>query len=334
MNRFFVALFLLCATTSPAAADELAFEFGQWQGHRMDQDGAFSHCAALSFPREDESLILAIGRDGQRAGAARSSEWKFKEGAVLMATVTIDGDLIASQIQATASHEVRFVYADADEANEAYKAIAAGRLMSFRTPSGTASFSLSGAPQVLDALIGCVGQALAEEGGTSKPALSAGQAVRLDPTEAMVQVVNMLAAAGMSGQVYLSPSEYKDMLPDFDVAWRNPDGTLGAAALYSNARRDDLDVASTNILTGDAARCRSGSFVSGVRKSGETARSFSKELFTACEDGEDSIDAYYVMSVTRDGLFFATVTIAFASGQQEVVEEKGAALARGIEQSF
>lgn len=336
MKTIFAAILLLLAAPSLASADELAFEIGPWQGHRMDHDGVFSHCAALNLPREDEALILAIGRDGQLAVAARSGDWKFKEGATLMATVTVDGVLIANQVEATGKRAIRFVYTDAEEATQVYDAIAAGHAITIRTPSGAVTFSLADAPQVLEALIGCARKAIAQEtgGDPGDGAYQDSQAVRVERSEAMVFVVNMLATAGLTGQVYLQPSEYRDVLPYYDVVWRNPDGTLGAATLFSHAAKGDLDTAASNILGGETARCK-GNFISGVRKSEDTDSATTKELFTTCEAEDGARETYYVIYVTDDGLLLATGTISLTAGQQHTVEETGAAIARGLnERSF
>lgn len=334
MKSIFVACVLLLAMASAASADELAFEMGPWQGHRMEDSGTFSHCAAINYPRRDEVLILAIGRDGQLAVAARSPDWKFNDGAVLMATVTVDGDLIANQVQATDERAIRFVYTNDAEAAEVYKAISAGRVITIRTPSGSTTFSLAYAHEALEALIGCARDALARE-SDANPGVAGqtGQAVRVDKSEAMVFVVNMLAAAGLTGQVYLQPSEYRDVLPEYDVAWRNPDGTLGAAALFSKAARSDLELAASNILGGEAARCE-GDFVSGVRKSEQTAATSTKELFTTCEFDQGVRETYYIIYLDDGGLLLATGTISLASGQKAAVEETGEAIVRGLERSF
>jgi hypothetical protein len=332
MKTIFAAFLLLLAAPDLASADELAFEIGPWQGHRLDHDGVFSHCAALNLPREDEALILAIGRDGQLAVAARSGDWKFKEGATLMATVTVDGVLIANQVQATGKRAIRFVYTDAEEATQVYDAIAAGHAITIRTPSGAVTFSLADAPQVLEALIGCAQKAIAQETGDDPDVgniYQDSQAVRVERSEAMVFVVNMLAAAGLTGQVYLQPSEYRDVLPDYDVVWRNPDGTLGAATLFSHAAKGDLDTAASNILGSETARCK-GNFISGVRKSEDTDSATTKELFTTCEAEGGARETYYVIYVTDDGLLLATGTIALTAGQEQTVEETGAAIARGL----
>ncbi len=334
MKRIFALFLLLFAGGSPAWADDPAFEIGSWQGHRIDHDGAFSHCAATNVSGGEDILILAVGGSGVLAVAASAPGWKFRKGATLMAAVMVDDDLIADQVQVTDTDTIRLVYENASEAARVYQTISAGRRLTIRTPAGSASFDLAAAPQALGALVGCVQQALAHEGGASDEVgaiYQESEAVRMERSEAMVFVVNMLAAAGLTGQVYLAPSEYRDTLPDFDVAWRNPDGTLGAAALFSNAGDADMELAARNILGLEAARCR-GDFASGVRRSRETESAAIKELFTTCSSDDGDLETYYVVYVTDDGLLLATGTLALTAGQNDAVEDTGEAIARGLQE--
>jgi hypothetical protein len=335
MKLFCAALFWLLAVLPAAhASDDRIFTIGHWEGFRFSEDGAFSHCAAMTLPNGRDALVLAIGRGGELAISIASDRWKLKEGTTLMATLSVDGQSLADQLWANDKRSLLIRYETEDQAINAYEVLSRGRVLSVRTPAGSATFGLTDASPVLDALVQCVEEAVAAE----QPAGHAGtatasRAVRVERAELMAYVVNLLSEAGMTGHTFLAPSEFQEALPDYDVVWRNADGTVGAATMFTNAARSDLDLASANTVAMDAARCP-GDFVSGVRKSEQTETAFIKEVFTRCGADGAAEEAYYVMSVTNEGVLLATATIALDAGDAEDVERTGAAIGRGIEESF
>lgn len=338
MKTLISAFLFFCAVTVPANADQKVFAMNGWEGRRYDKDGAYSHCAAETYRvMLGTVLVLSVRPDGSLAIAAQSPLWYFRPDAIVAAEVMIDGTLIANQAEAIDINALRVVYRNPGEVRDAYETVANGKVITIRTSSGKFSFALKTPGKVLDALIKCNEQAVAEEFRAPEPgglgAVRQSRTQRVDQAEAMVYVVNLLSAAGMTGQVYLQPSEYRDVLPDYDVVWENPDGTLGAAALYTGARRSDLDLATSNILSGEAAFCQ-GNFASGVKKKEESETFFLKEMFTTCDMDESVRETYYVVYVSEKGLLMAVGTIALTSGQQELVEDTGAAIARGAERSF
>jgi hypothetical protein len=331
MRLIFAIMLALCAAISPAAAEdgEKVFSVGTWEGFRLMEGQQFSHCAAFTMPNADDALILAIDRNGDLAISIAMGDWRHTRGATLMASVVIDGIQIANEVSVIDKRSVAINYRDDEQAEEAYKLLAKNGVLTIRTPSGAATFSLAGADRALAALVQCGQESMAMESGGSP----ASKAMRMDRAEVMVYVVNLLAKAGLTGQTYLAPADFEEILPGYDVAWRNEDGTVSGATIFTNAVPADMELVSSRIVGNDAAIC-TDNFASGVTKSQASDSTMTKELFTSCGSGSGTIDAHYALYVSQEGILFATATIALSAGNKENVEETGNALALGLQRSF
>lgn len=336
MKRLIFAAIALLAVIASANANERVFGMKGWEGRRFEEDGHYSHCAAEIFSVAGGThLVLSIRRDDSLGIMVTLPAWRLRPHETMAGQVTIDGKPIADRVEALDETSVRILYFDEEEVASAYQAIASGKVIQVTLPTGRFTFPLKVPDQVLAALSKCNEAAVTAEFNAPEAAGISRQskAERVDQAEALTYVVNLLSAAGMSGQVYLQPSEYRDILPEYDVVWRNRDGTFGAAALYVNAHRSDLDLASSNIRSGEAAFC-DGNFTSGVMRKEQTNSLYRKEMFTSCDTGEKVRETYYVINVTRQGMLMAVGTIALTAGQRQTVEDTGEAIARGAQISF
>lgn len=345
MKTLISAILLVFIVVAPASAEQTVFRMNGWEGSRYDEGGSYTHCAAEAYRVSASSILalairrdilaLSIRRDGSLGILASSPQWMLRPGETMDAEVLIDGKRVADHVEAIDYTAVRVLFTTPGEIKAAGHAIANGEIIEIRTRAGRFAFKLKTPNEVLEALAQSNDTAITAEFDAPERAgaLRRSKAERVDQAEAMTYVVNLLSAAGMSGQVYLQPSEYRDILPEQDVVWRNPDGTIGTAALYVNARRGDLDLASGNILSGEAAFC-DGNFTSGVKRKEEAENALLKEMFTTCDMDSKVRETYYVIHATRQGLLMAIGTIALTTGQREVVEDTGKAIARGAQMSF
>lgn len=334
MRTLISAILIFFIAATPVRADQKVFAMNGWAGYRFDDDGHYAHCAAQIYSvAGGTALVLSVRRDDSLGIVATFPGWWLRPGEILDAEVTIDGHLIADRVEAFDRRSVRILYITSEDVAAAYRTIAAGKVIQIALPSGRFAFPLKKPDQVLAALVQCNEAAVTAEFNSPehKGSMRRSKAERVEQAEALTYVVNLLNAAGFSGQVYLQPSEYREALPEYDVVWRYPDGTLGAAALFVNAHKDDLDTASSNILSGEAAFCR-GNFSSGVKRKEQTAATYRKEMFTSCDMGDKARETYYVINITKQGLLMAVGTIALTAGQRETVDDTGEAISRGADQ--
>lgn len=130
----------------------------------------------------------------------------------------------------------------------------------------------------------------------------------LSDQRVLINTINMLSEAGVSGYKILEKNPFKE--EGFQVAWRYGKGKRGAIATFGGKKSSFIDTQTSTILADDAKTCK-GKFASGFRKSDATSKWSGRRLFTVCSNSSDGNDftINYSIGVNPSGVATIVATI-------------------------
>ncbi len=133
----------------------------------------------------------------------------------------------------------------------------------------------------------------------------------LSDQAALIQTINLLSEAGISGYKLLEKNPFKGA--GYQVAWRYSAGRRGALATFKNRKPDFVDTQTSKLLGSDAKVCK-GKFASGFRKSDSSAAWSGRRLFTVCSGSSNGNDFAINYSIGLQPSGIATIVATHISG--------------------
>lgn len=315
--RLVAALAAVMLGQSVASADTIRnFKVGNWFAGAYSFNGTrnFSHCAASASYRSGISMFFSINREFRWQLAFANNAWRLTPGTSFPITFAIDGGQTLNAVaHAQRSDMVTVPLADS---TELFRQFRRGRLLMVGAASQVFEFKLDGTSQLLASLLECVRTKGAPPQVVANPFVGQSPAPSAPPpassansnahqAEAAVTLSNILSAAGIKGFTIASGSERPELKAD--AFWTAGQNLAGSLRILSDANTGDVQKIQS-VLIGDNAQSCKGSFASGAIP--ENNGQFMLRIFTACDQGGNTLTVYYLaIARPRGGLYlFSTIS--------------------------
>ena len=301
------ALALFCATWSApakAAQNDISrqnvFTIGAWSGFRYTSaDGALVSCGISTIVGKGE-LGIDISPAGGLFIYALHDRWKFAKGKA-DADVIIDDVTVSTGGEAIDTDVIRVLFTDPDDV-AVYERLRTGQMLRIDTRSGGQTYPLAGLSEAMPALVKCAsGQAPA----VTAPPASAGQratdpfdvpgATRVDKSEAMAVMANTMSKGPDDPKAtFLLAAELADILPGYDVGWRDDEGVLVGTAVRGRIGAAEVDTIIGNLVGLDTARC-DGKMRIEIDPPETAKDDTSTDIQAYCDGGGNGKEAHYLI---------------------------------------
>ena len=254
-----VGLLTIVDSATAASAPERVRPFTKVEGWRVStlvKDGKPAGCVAASSYVDGTTLI--IGRGAKWWLGLDNQSWARHGTRSLNVSIAVDGKPVH---QAAALQKQRLVVMEYGEDEQRLTALMAGHTISFTTLMGRSSFSLRGSARATAAVADCVHRAAVQaagstgsvgvgsagagsggagSGGAFGSGISGGAAVAGQRRVANRAQTLELATTYLAklGTPYTLLEAGANVLKNFPVNWRFPDGGFGGMAIYTGANSD------------------------------------------------------------------------------------------------
>lgn len=234
---------------STAFAQERVRPFTKVEGWRIStlvKDGKAAGCVAASSYVDGTTLIIGLGAKWWLG--LDNQAWARHGTRSLSVAIAVDGKTVH---QAAALQKQRLVVMEYGEDADRLAALMAGQTISFTTLMGRSSFSLRGSARATSAVADCVQRASGRVAGSAGSAgtgsasafgsgMAGGAAVSGHRRIANRAQTLELATTYLDklGTPYSLIDASANVLKNFPVNWRFPDGGFGGMAIYTGANND------------------------------------------------------------------------------------------------
>lgn len=304
---------------STATADTLrTFRVENWQGGAYARRGTseFNHCAASARYKSGVLMMFAINRAYQWSLGFASPQWTLVRGNRYPIEFRIDGSApIVGTAVAIGANQVEVPLADDSALFEKFRW---GRLLRVASAGHVLEFRLTDTAVLLPELLRCVAHYVR----TRPPASTAGGFFTPQPAptpapataaanraEATTFAANLLAQSGLTGFRILGPDEIGTLKAD--AAWR-AGSVIGTVSILSPSDLT-LERIPGRLIAAAAQDCQ-GKFFSGSLPDTQGGAPAAR-VFTACQNGDDTLTVYYLGVPRPAGGFYVLTTSAFGNEQ-------------------
>ena len=290
-----------------------------WRISTMMQNGRASGCVAVSNYVDGTTFIIGYGARWWLG--LNNAAWRGQGTRALQVQILVDGQSVH---QAAAVQKERLVVMEFGESRDRIVALMAGQTITFVTSMGRSSFSLRGSAKATSAIADCVkargnapvaggsgGGAFGSDGaGGGKATARAGQRRIADRAQTLELATTYL---GKLGTPYTVLSGDANLLKNFPVNWKFPDGGFGGMVIYTGPNAD-VQKFFDEFVADNARLCKG---TSGLER--QTPATSDKQItrysaIGTCQEAERSYLTDFTVLAGRD-LLVAIVNIGAAGGE-------------------
>ncbi len=332
--------FIACLALSPSAFAQnhqvSQLTSGNWKGgaYLDDKTNAFSYCAMSTKYNSGITVFFAIDNAHEWRIGFSSSQFRLRKGNTYTIAYTIDG-ASASTINGVARNE-DYIVVELPAKSALFEQFRYGTMLATSINGSVHRFRLDGTSRALSILLDCANTNYATAGrgidpprtGSPPPAAPAqssptGRTIsandRLDATRF---VANLFSSADFRDYRFMTSEELNDrkmpeLVRNSDVAWVAPNA-IGLLHIFSTAATS-IDDQISSAMADDAKSCK-GRFASGKMPDEENANF--KQLFTVCDDKDNSFNIEYLFLPRKNGLAYRFGTMIFGRSDK-APENKG-----------
>lgn len=327
INRWLVALFLLCLATSASAEGPFGkSKLGNWDlgVYTTDSNGAFSHCLGATTYNGGIDFWVALDADWNWILALGHPDWRLAEGENVPISLTFDGGRTFSVMgQGWNKYFIRVLMPANSDLIKNFRwsygmlAVAKGARLPFQLTTTSRLMAVLG-QCVLDNsgrmqanLIGFDAPTLdfarlkkTDNGAPPAPAADANLQL-----EAVQLATNFILASGLRNPKVLSRQDTPTAFASFGAAWKSDDA-VGAVKIVppDGGQTKGLDVAAA-VAAADSASCK-GKFASG-----RVSELIDSEVvfrgFSSCEDSDGARTAQFFVVPRQSGGFIIFSVASF-----------------------